>query len=136
MAPPPWIIMAIKQSLGKEERLKSGPGIQELLKNGQTVSGFPLKIFWSAATADQKFPACMAVSVPKKKFRRAVDRNLMKRRIREAYRIHKYIIYGPLKKSGVNMSLLILFLSDEFISFADLEVVLKKLLESIAKKLS
>ena len=127
--------MPKKYSLGKEERLKSNLRIRELLGSGQVVSAYPLKIFWDINSSDQKFPASMAVSVPKKKFRRAVDRNLVKRRIREAYRQNKELIYLPLTERKMNISLVILFLSDEFLSFAELETLLQSLLKNIAKKL-
>ncbi len=128
--------MAAEYSLGKEERLKSTFTIQELLKTGRTVSGFPLKIYWDISEdTRQKFPVRMAVSVPKKKFRRAVDRNLMKRRIRESYRLNKAIIYEPLGEKNLRISLIILFLSDEFISFDRVNAVISELLRKIADNL-
>jgi ribonuclease P protein component len=122
-------------SLGKEERLKSSLRIQELLKNGQSFSVFPLKIYWDTSPSGQEYPVRVAISVPKKKIRRAVDRNLMKRRIREAYRLNKEIIYQPLKNREMNISLLILFLSDEFLTFEKLEPAMKKLLGKLVKSL-
>lgn len=127
--------MAIQQTLGKEERLKSNLRIKDLLQSGRVVSGFPLKIFWDIQQDKQKFPACMAVSVPKRRFRKAVDRNLLKRQIREAYRKNKKIIYEPLAVREMNISLVILFLSDEFITFDQLESILKDLLKKIADNL-
>ena len=104
--------MSAKNTLGKEERLRSNLGIQSLLKNGETVSRFPLKIFWNISSdPGQKSQARMAVAVPKRKFRSAVDRNLMKRRIREAYRLNKSLIYEPLSERELNITLIILFLS-------------------------
>jgi ribonuclease P protein component len=129
--------MATEYSLGKEERLKSNFSIQELLRNGRTVSGYPLKVYWDF-TDDlrQEFPARMAVSVPKKKFRRAVDRNLIKRRIRESYRLNKNIIYEPLQERKLKIALVILFLSEEFVSFDELNKSISGLLERISGKLT
>jgi ribonuclease P protein component len=78
----------------------------------------------------------MAVSVPRKKFRRAVDRNLLKRRIRESYRRNKRLIYKPLLEKNLRIVLLILYLSDEFLSFDALETQLHELLEKLAQKIS
>ena len=129
--------MSAKQTLCKEERLKSSLGIQDLLKNGHTVSGAPLKIFWAFSDeSQQKYPVRMAVLVPRRKFKRAVDRNLMKRRIREAYRLHKTIVNKPLIEKDLKISLIILLLSDEFIPFDRLEAAIQELLLKLAKKLS
>ena len=128
--------MPTKYTLGKEERLKSNLGIQDLLKNGHTLSGFPLKIYWNVfSDPQQKYPVRMAISVPKRKFKRAVDRNTMKRRIREAYRLNKTIIYEPLREKNMNLFMLILFLSDEFISFDSLESGIRELLRKLSNNL-
>ena len=120
-------------TLGKEERLKSNLAIQELLKNGRTVSGFPLKIYWNIQEdQQQKFPARVAFAVPKRKIKRAVDRNLVKRRLRESYRQNKNIIYSPLNDRGVKIFMIILFLSDELISFETLETRTIELLRKLA----
>jgi ribonuclease P protein component len=124
-------------SLGKEERLKSNQAIQNLLNNGRTFTAFPLKVYWdNSGDPRQKSPARMAVSVPRKKFRRAVDRNLLKRRIRESYRRNKRILYQPLLENDRKIFLLILYLSDEFLSFDALEIKLHELLEKLAQKIS
>jgi ribonuclease P protein component len=124
-------------TLGKEERLKSNLYIQELLKQGKTVSSYPLKIYWNfSPDLQQKYPARAAISVPKRKFRRAVDRNLMKRRIREAYRLNKHILYETLDQRQQKIQLIILLLSDEFIPYAQLEKGIRELLLKLVNKLS
>ena len=129
--------MTTKQTFGKQERLKSSLAIQELLKNGQTISSFPFKIYWrQTADLHQGYPAKTAILIPKKKFRRAVDRNLMRRRIRDVYRRNKYLIYEPLEEKNMNIILVILFLSDEFISFEKLSAAICKLLGKLAEKIS
>ena len=116
----------------KEERLKSNLAVQNLIKQGQSLSSFPFKIYWkSVEDPGQKFPARVAISVPKKKFRRAVDRNLMKRRIREAYRKNKHPLYDFLIKSDLKVIIVVLFLTDEFISYGRVESLLKSLLSKL-----
>jgi ribonuclease P protein component len=129
--------MTTKNTFGKEERLKSSLVIQELLKDGQTISGYPFKLFWGQTKdLQQKSPARAAILVPKRKFKRAVDRNLIKRRIREAYRQNKNLIYKPLQNKDLNIILVILFLSDEFISFEKLDSGIRDLLLRLAEKIS
>jgi ribonuclease P protein component len=128
--------MATNFTLGKKERLKSSLTIHDLLKSGKTVSGFPLKIYWDIShDRQQQFPVRMAVSVPRRRIRRAVDRNLVKRRIREAYRLNKNILYAPLEERGLNLVLVILFLSDEFPSFNTLDSLIRELLRKLASSL-
>lgn len=129
--------MSVGFTLGKEERLRSNLAIQELLKQGKSVYSFPLKIYWDfAPDLHQKYPARAAVIVPKRKFRRAVDRNLMKRRLREAYRLNKSILYEPLEERHQKIRLIILLLSDEFIPYSQLEQRMREILLQLTKKLS
>jgi ribonuclease P protein component len=124
-------------TLGMEERLKSNLSIQELLKHGRTVSSYPLKIYWFLSPDQhQKYPARAAISVPKRKFRRAVDRNLMKRRLREAYRLNKHVLYNSLDQQEKKIQLIILFLSDEFLPFAQLDNKMRKIIRQLVNKLS
>jgi ribonuclease P protein component len=124
-------------TFGKEERLKSNLAIQELLKHGKAISRFPLKIYWNfSPDPHQKYPVRAAITVPKRKFRRAVDRNLMKRRLREAYRLHKNILYGTLNQHQKKIQLIILLLSDEFIPFGQLEKEMREILLQLLKKIS
>ena len=116
----------------KEERLKSNLAVQDLLKQGHSVSIFPLKIYWKIVEDHgQKFPSQVAIAVPRKKFRRAVDRNLMKRRIRESYRKNKNLLYDFLIKSDLKVVMVILFLTDEFIPYEQIESGLKTLLSKL-----
>jgi ribonuclease P protein component len=124
-------------TLGREERLKSNLSIQELLKHGRTVSLFPLKIYWNfSSDPHQKYPVRAAMSVPKRKYRRAVDRNLMKRRLKEAYRLNKYMLYDTLDQHQQKIQLIILLLSDEFIPYKQLEQGMREIFRKLVNKLS
>jgi len=129
--------MSMEFTLGKEERLKSNLSIQALLKQGKVVSSFPLKIYWDfSPDTHQKYPVRAAITVPKRKFRRAVDRNLMKRRLREAYRMNKHVLYETLDQHQQKIQLIILLLSDEFIPYGQLEKGMQKILHQLVNKLS
>jgi ribonuclease P protein component len=72
----------------------------------------------------------MAVSVPKRLFKRAVDRNLLKRRIREAYRLNKKELYGLVEQKNLTLHLLIQYQHKEIADFRSIE---KGLLHGMAK---
>ena len=76
-------------SFSKEERLCSVKLIDKLFHSGSSFLLYPFRIIWLKETLPVETPVQVLISVPKKKFKRAVDRNLLKRRIREIYRLQK-----------------------------------------------
>ncbi|MGM9741243.1 MAG: ribonuclease P protein component [Candidatus Cryptobacteroides sp.] len=82
--------MEVRSTLKKRERLSSKGAVEALLKSGRYGVSGVLKFVYRR---DNGLPySRMMVSVPKKLFRRAVKRNLLKRRIREAYRLNKALV--------------------------------------------
>jgi ribonuclease P protein component len=73
----------------KEERLCNKKLIDKLFHNGSSFLCYPFKASWLFIDEPQQFPVQIVFSVSKKRFKRAVDRNLIKRRMREAYRLNK-----------------------------------------------
>ena len=121
-------------SFRKAERLTSRKSISFLFREGKSLSSFPLRILFAAGN-DQKFPAAVAIAVPKRLFKRAVDRNLLKRRIREAYRIHKPVMYARLLKMNVRARLVIQYQHKEILDYKGIESGLQKGLEKMLKEL-
>jgi ribonuclease P protein component len=81
-------------------------------------------------------PVSMAVSVPKRLFKRAVDRNLLKRRIREAYRLNKGDLYALLQEKEKKLNLVIQYQHRKIESFHVIEEALIKGLKKITKTLN
>lgn len=77
----------------------------------------------------------MAVSVPKRLFRKAVDRNLLKRRIREAYRLNKPGLYESLRQNNQNLKLLIQYQHKEILNYKTIEKALISALTRLAGQL-
>ena len=88
-----------KETFRKSERLCSKKAIEALFENGKSFYCSPFLIVWAYSTSDIHYPAQVAISVPKKGFKLAVTRNLIKRRIREAYRKNKETLYNFLNSS-------------------------------------
>ncbi|MDH4092834.1 MAG: ribonuclease P protein component [Cyclobacteriaceae bacterium] len=81
-----------KLTFRKEERLSKEKLIQELFDKGSSFYLYPFKVYYMP-NPDQDYPCHqIMISVSKRNFKRAVDRNLIKRRIREAYRINKGLL--------------------------------------------
>jgi len=121
-------------SFKKAERLTSTKSISLLFQEGRSLSSYPLRMLYSVRM-EGDFPAMVAISVPKRMFKRAVDRNLLKRRIREAYRIHKRDLYARLKKMNVKTNLVIQYQHHKILDFASIESGLLKGMEKVLKEI-
>jgi len=115
----------MKYTLGKEERLKSRKIIGRLYGEGKSIKVFPLRMVYLQTTHTSNFPCQVGVSVPKRNFKRAVDRNRIKRLIRESYRLEKYTVYSEAKEPYVYM---ISYLAKDEWKYADIQQKMKKLL--------
>lgn len=76
-------------TFNKEERLCSRKHLDLLFKNGSSFLLYPFRVSYLFIDVATTVPAQVVINVPKKRYKRAVDRNLLKRRIREAYRLNK-----------------------------------------------
>ena len=121
-------------SFTKKERLSSRKSISFLFQSGKAVYAPPLKLLFIKATGITQ-PAVATISVPKRLFKRAVDRNLLKRRIREAYRLNKSGFYSRLKESNRQVHIVIQYQQKEIVDYQTIEKGLKKGLERILMKL-
>lgn len=79
-------------SYSKEEKLKSKKIIDLLFTEGKSISKYPLRLVYIKHQFEANVPIKMGVSVSKKYFNKAADRNYYKRVLRECYRLNKHII--------------------------------------------
>jgi ribonuclease P protein component len=83
--------------LSKSEILRDKKQIEELFSQGETFNAFPLKVVYLLKPQPEECRHHKAlITVPKKNFKKAVHRNKLKRRIREAYRHNKYVLNKPI----------------------------------------
>ncbi|MCC9062404.1 ribonuclease P protein component [Flavobacterium piscisymbiosum] len=82
----------------KNERLKSKTTIGLLFSEGKSVSKYPLRLVYRQAEVDVEEKIKMGVSVSKKYFKRAVDRNYFKRVLRETYRLNKHLLLDNIQE--------------------------------------
>ena len=118
-----------------KEHLKSKSVIEQLYAKGASVTAYPLRaVFIEQAQEVQEPVAAILINVAKKRFRHAVDRNLIKRRIREAYRTSKHPFVEALENNGKKMAVAIIYIDNKHNSTAFIRKKMTRLLESILTK--
>lgn len=117
------------------ERIKHKKIFESLFQMGKHIKFAHLSCIWAVGII-QPFPVQMAVSVPKKRHKHAVTRNLLKRRIKEVYRVHKGELYQAAQPEKGAISILFLYQTNKILKHAEIEQevihLLKKVKESVA----
>jgi len=121
----------MKLTLGKQERLKSRKLIEKLFTDGKSVKNFPLRMVFLQVQHTSTFPIQAAFSVPKRNFKRAVDRNRIKRLLRETYRLQKEIVYSKIDKPTICM---ISYIGKDEMPFDQLFLKMTNLLQLLIKE--
>lgn len=122
-------------TLSKEERICSKKLINELFTgNGRSMTAFPLRVvFMKRTIVDHQPRAAMLVSVPKRYFKHAVDRNRVKRQVREAFRRNKSIITQNLTDDHEAVAMAFVWLTDEKFPSSEVENRMVRLLTRISE---
>ena len=120
-------------SYPKAEKLKSKKIIDKLFSEGQSVSKFPLRLVYVAWDFEENVPPQMGISVSKKYFKNAVDRNYFKRVLRECYRHNKAILTDHLETKYCFM---FFYQTKEKLTQAEINEKTIQLFEKFAKTLS
>ena len=115
----------------KIERLCSKTAIDVLFKKGKSKTQFPIKVIYLPSEFESPFPVRAMFVVPKKKHKHANKRNILKRRMREVYRLHKQQLYNALKDQKID--LMFIMLSNEEHDYKDIEKSMRSLLDSLVK---
>lgn len=108
----------------ESEKLKSRKTIDRLFSEGTSVSKFPLRLVYVENDGPDLIK--MGVSVSKKHFRKAVDRNYFKRCLREAYRLNKQLLAGKLEKPHAFM---LLYQTSDRLTSAEIQLKAVQLFE-------
>ena len=123
-------------TLKKEERLKSQKLIGLLFKEGHSFSSFPLRLVWiKTEVPAEKFPIQMALTVPKRAFAKAAHRNVLRRRIREAYRLHKHLLYEELGDEEHRYALMFIYVAKESMDYHSIEKAMVKGIQRLLKNI-
>ena len=125
-----------RNTFKKSERLCSQILIDRLFQGeSRSVAAFPIRAVFLPVDAEVQPGVSILISVPKKRFHDAVDRNRVKRQIREAYRKHKHALVAQMAAQGRGLLVAFVYVSDKIESTSYIEKRLTRLLEKISTEL-
>jgi len=119
----------------KEEKLCSQKIIGDIFLSGTSFLCYPLKVVWKYEELLTSYPAQVVFSVPKRLYKRAHDRNLLKRQLREVYRHQKQELYQSLELNDRKIAVMIVYIAKEKLEFGQIESAMAKVISKLKKKL-
>ena len=121
----------------KKERISSKITFQALIKQNNTFFAYPLKCYYIMLQDNQSTCHQMGVSVSKRRFKKAVDRNRIKRLVKEAYRLQKHLLPSQTDISpNKNLATLWVYVGNEIVAYANIEAQMKLLLKKLHDQFS
>lgn len=124
-----------RNTFKKEERLCSQIVIGKLFAEGESFLSYPLKVVMLKTELNGSFPAQSSFSVSKRNFKRAVHRNTIKRRMREAFRLNKIDFYQKLQSEEKELAVMFIFIGKEISDYAEIEKGMKGAIRKILKRI-
>ena len=123
------------QTFLKNERLCGETTIDNLFTNGSSIKNPIFRLVWNAENFDDEIVAQTLIIVPKKNIKNAANRNILKRRIREAFRIYKSGLYAKIKSKQQQLAIAIIYQEQEILSYKVIEEKIKVILERLSEKI-
>ena len=125
----------MRQTFNSKERLKSGRVIKSLFSSGRSFLVHPFKVNWQVREEKGKYSARIMISISKKNFRKAADRNHMKRLCREAYRKNKHELTDFLEEKGIHCDFSLIYIGREPEGYSYVEkkiiILIKRLISEL-----
>ncbi len=115
----------------KSEKLKSKKEIDLLFQSGKSFKESFFRILYLPCKGEELPKIC--ISIPKKNIKLAVNRNLLKRRIREAYRLNNSELKLHCNKLGISINLMLIYTSKQIFTYNDIENKIKVILTRLTK---
>lgn len=118
-------------TLTKEERLHSKILIEDLFVKGDSFFNYPFKVIVKDTPTEKDTLVRILVSVPKRNFKKAVDRNKIKRLIKEAYRQNKSIVYAMQNTESYFLDIAFIYTAKSILSYQEIERKIILILQTI-----
>lgn len=128
--------MDIKNTYSKNEKLKSRKALEGLFARGKSFSIFPIKVFYTLSEEVNSGNVQAGVGVSSRIFKKANDRNRVKRLLREVYRTQKHPLYAAMEQKTPSLNVFFLYIGKELPEFAALKETMEKVLEKLVRKIN
>lgn len=120
--------MITSNNYSKNEKLKSKKAIDHLFSKGKSINAFPIRVIYTSKPEPESIIINAGMTVSKKNIRLAVNRNLIKRLIREAYRLNNNELKSHLKNMNSELNIMFIYSSKEILPYSLIEDKIKVLL--------
>ena len=121
----------------KEERLKSRKIIGQIFKKGNSVNAYPFRLVWVKTSLPvSDVPIQFALTVPKRAFPKATQRNRIRRQMREAYRLNKPYLFKTLAQGEEQFAWMLIYIAKEGLPYLEMEKAMQKLIKRFLKQIS
>lgn len=123
------------QTFQKNERLCGKTTIDNLFTNGSSIKDSSFRLVWNTEEFDNDIIAKTLIVVPKKNIKNAANRNVLKRRMREAFRIHKSGLYKKIKNKKQQLAIVIIYQEQEILPYKVIEEKIKLILGRLSEEI-
>tara|TARA_B100000795_G_scaffold40755_1_gene26740 strand:- start:442 stop:816 length:375 start_codon:yes stop_codon:yes gene_type:complete len=119
----------------KKQRLCNETLIKEMFSDGKSFATSTIRLVWFKDSKEDKIAIKSIIVVPKKKIKLAVKRNIVRRRMKEAYRMNKNILENILKINDLHLSIAIIYQKEKIVPYKTVSQEIKLILERLSKEI-